>query len=93
MSNVLVYHQYTCSVCKHRYVGETSRNLRLRIAEHKGISPRTGCKITRPNFSPIRSHCIDLKHDLNDNNFKVLKQANHPSDTKILEALLPYFTA
>ena len=83
-----VVYQYTCSACKCRYLGMTLRTLRLRVAEHKGISPRTGCKITSPSFSPIRSHCADMNHDLNSEDFKVLKQARHPGDIRILEALL-----
>ena len=86
MSNIV--YQYTCSQCKLRYLGESTRSLKLRMAEHEGVSPRTGHKITRPNYSAIRSHCNDLKHEFNVDNFKVLKQAIQPSDTKILEALL-----
>ena len=86
MSNVI--YQYGCSKCNLRYIGETTRCLRLRIAEHEGVSPRTGHKITRPSHSSIRSHCIDLKHDFNADNFKVIRQANYSSDSRIIEALL-----
>ena len=81
-------YDYTCSVCKDRYVGETKRNLSLRIPEHKGISARTGSKIAYPSFSAIRSHSIETNHPLLDANFKILKKANHASDTKIYESLL-----
>ena len=82
-----IIYQYTCSMCNHRYIGETKRNLSLRIAEHKGISPRTGHAITHPNFSQIRLHCQNMGHEICDNNFKILMKANHPEDTKILESL------
>ena len=83
-----IVYQYTCSNCKIRYLGESTRSMKLRMAEHAGVSPRTGLKITRPSYSAIRSHCIDQNHEFDIDNFKVLKQAIHPSDTKIIEALL-----
>ena len=86
LSNIV--YQYTCSICKNRYLGSSTRSLRHRIAEHQGVSPRSGYKITTPNYSAIRAHCTELKHDFNVDNFKVVKQARQPSDLRILEALL-----
>ena len=82
-----VVYQYTCSHCKMRYIGETRRNLSLRIAEHKGVSSRTGKTLSNPPFSPIRTHTRDLNHTLLDQDFKILMKAVHPSDTKLLESL------
>ena len=75
-------------LCANSYVEETSRNLRLRVAEHKVVSARTGYQITNSSFSSIRPHYIDLQHELNEDNLKVLIKANYPSDTKILKALI-----
>ena len=82
-----VVYQYTCSLCKQRYVGETKRNLTLRIAEHKGKSARTGALLSNPSFSPIRSHSLDKDHIITDDSFKILMKAIHPFDTKLLESL------
>ncbi len=57
-----IVYGFKCSVCKHRYVGETSRNLTLRFAEHKGVSPRTGREISSPSHSMIREHSVTHKH-------------------------------
>ena len=82
-----VVYQYTCSLCNQRYVGETKRNLSLRIAEHKGRSPRTGAILSSPSFSQIRNHSLDEDHLINNDSFKILMKASHPFDTKILESL------
>jgi hypothetical protein len=51
----LVY-KYNCGCCNASYVGQTTRHLLVRIAEHKGISFRTNMKITNPGQSMIREH-------------------------------------
>ena len=87
-----IVYEYTCSLCKQRYIGETSRNLTLRIAEHKGISARSGINITRPSPSPIRSHCLQHNHTLLDNDFKIIKKASFSGETKIYESLFIHQT-
>ena len=72
-----------------RYIGETTRNLTYRIAQQKGISARSCYRISNPPFSFIRTHVEQLKHDhISTDNFKILKTAIFPSDTRILESLL-----
>ena len=83
-----IVYQYTCSTCKSGYIGKTTRILAIRIAEHKGVSHRSGLKITHPSHSPIRNHCIESGHEFLNENFKILLKANHAGDTKIFESLL-----
>ena len=82
-----IVYQYTCLSCKRRYIGETKRNLTLRIAEHFGRSARTGVRLSNPSFSPIRSHSLDSDHPMSNVNFKILMKAPNPLDTKLLESL------
>lgn len=82
-----VVYMYTCSLCKQRYIGETRRNLKLRIAEHGGVSVRTGNPISHPSFSQIRSHCQLNKHEFSEQDFKILSKVKLPSDTRILESV------
>ena len=66
-----VVYCFTCPDCMSRYIGSTSRNLKIRIAEHKGISYRTGTKITIPSFSRIREHSMTCNHTINEQDFSI----------------------
>ena len=85
ISNIV--YQYTCPTCKCRYVGESKRNLSLRIPEHKGVSARTGRPISNPSFSPIRIHSSQNKHPFCDDSFKIVSKVQLPSDVKLLESI------
>ena len=85
LSNIV--YQFQCPTCKCRYIGETSRNLFLRVAEHMGVSSRTGRPISRPSHSPIREHSLALKHSFSMEDFKILNKPQFPIDTKIIESL------
>ena len=85
ISNVV--YEYVCSSCKRRYVGETKRNLKLRIAEHKGVSARTGRPLTQPSLSQIRSHCQQSNHEFSESDFNILSKVTYPGDTRILESV------
>ena len=40
--NAMVVYKYSCPSCNASYIGSTTRRLHVRIAEHKGVSSRTG---------------------------------------------------
>lgn len=82
-----VVYEYSCLSCKARYVGETSRNISHRYAEHRGVSIRTGRSLSSPSFSAIRMHAIESDHDFSINDFKIIDKGNSILDIKILEAL------
>ena len=82
----LVY-SYTCGQCNATYYGETSRHLKTRIAEHKGLSNRTGKPITNPSHSSIRDHSISTNHDINSECFKIVFRCDR-SNLKISESIL-----
>ena len=85
MSNIV--YMFTCLHCKMRYIGETQRNLSLRIPEHLGLSPRTGKPIGKPSHSCIRSHSLQMNHSCNKGDFKILHKARNGFDLLILESL------
>ena len=87
LKSIIIY-QYNCPTCMCRYIGETTRNLTYRITEHKGISARTCYRISNPPPSSIRTHVEQHKHDpISTDDFKNLKPAIFPSDSRILESL------
>ena len=53
----LIY-KYTCDSCNAFYIGKTQLQFRCRIAQHKGISARTGDKLTSKNNSDIYAHSL-----------------------------------
>ena len=78
---------FTCLHCKMRYIGETRRNLSLRIPEHLGLSARSGKPICKPSHSVIRDHALQLNHPCNKDDFKLLHRARNDWDLHILESL------
>ena len=52
-----------------KYYGETKGHIKTRIAEHNGLSARTGIPIFNPSHSNIRSHVLDTWHEINPNFF------------------------
>ena len=82
-----VVYEYCCPVCKDRYIGSTTRNLKIRIAEHKGISYRSNMQLSNPNVSMIREHSRDRDHLIKEDNFNILFRANNASDLRIAETL------
>ena len=83
LSNVV--YQYTCPECSVTYVGETGRHMYTRVAEHMGISPRTGLPVTHPK-SNIFSHFTDTGHRISETSFKTIISSQN-SNLKLLESI------
>ena len=87
MINGVVY-LFNCPMCNvGRYVGSTRRLLRVRVDAHKGVSYRTGAKLSNPEFSNIRNHAKQCKCDINYKDFKVLGKSKNDQQLTILESL------
>ena len=82
-----VVYSFTCPDCMSRYVGSTSRNLKIRIAEHKGVSYRTNSLITKPSFSMIREHSVKHNHEIREQDFSIKYRAKCTLDLRIAESL------
>ena len=82
----LVY-KYSCVHCTSEYVGMTTRTLGTRVAQHAGISFRTGVPLTSPPHSAVRDHSELCSTNVDINNFKVLANSSSEINLKILESL------
>ena len=83
----LIVYNFSCSSCNAQYVGKTARHLATRIAEHKGVSPRTNVELTAPSFSAIRQHAHCTGHTFADQDFRISAKAKSKYDLSIMEAL------
>ena len=88
-SNVI--YQFDCVRCTSNvsYIGQTTCNLAKRIAEHQGVSERTGKVRGSAPYSSIREHCVKEHHEPPDvTNFKIIGRTRNKFDLGILEAIL-----
>ena len=84
-----VVYKYSCAQtnCASVYVGSTTRALRTRVCEHRGISSRTGHPLLNPPHSAARDHADQCASDLSLNSFQILCSQKSNSDLRILESL------
>ena len=86
-SNVI--YKYTCPRCDHgTYVGCTKRLLKVRIDSHRGVSFRTGSRLTSPEQSNIRNHSKNCKTYIDDKDFTIIGQVHNENDLTILESIM-----
>ena len=81
-----VVYQYTCRQCSATYIGETKKQLKVRISQHKGISFRTNRPLSSFDSSKIYEHVFDSNHPISDDSFKILSNST-VFDLKVLESL------
>ena len=56
-SQTSVVCEYKCSQCSDAmYIGSTYRTLHTRMSERKGVSPRTGARLSSLSHSAVRHH-------------------------------------
>ena len=53
-----------------------AKQLKYRIFQHKGVSCRTGNRLTCPPNSNIRQHALDFDHPIKLENFKLVNKSN-----------------
>ena len=90
MLSSLVY-EYVCPRCELSYIGSTSRNLLTRVAEHAGVSYRTGVPLSNPPHSSIRDHNLDCIPTIQIENFTILGMSANDENLKVLESLHIHF--
>ena len=81
-----VVYLYSCGQCTSSYVGQTSKQLKVRVSQHKGFSFRTNNPLTTPEKSNILHHSLTTNHPITVENFKILASGDK-FDLKLLESL------
>ena len=81
-----VIYKYSCALCASEYIGSTSRTLKTRIAEHEGVSFRTGVPLSKPPHSSIRDHAEQCSGHVSKDSFSILSSSNS-SDLRLLESI------
>ena len=82
-----VIYKYSCASCNASYIGETKRQLTVRVSEHQGRSFRTNNLLLNPSHSAIRDHMEECDTPFNLNNFEIIGTAQNVTDLQILESL------
>ena len=82
-----VVYKFTCGGCNATYIGKTKRHLRVRSAEHLGVSVRTGKPVVSVQ-SAVRDHCEMCNYLAGFQDFKVLASSPYNYELGIFEGLL-----
>ena len=64
----------------------STRTLGTRVAEHAGLSFRSGVPLTSPPHSAVRDHSELCSTNVDINNFLILATSSSEIDLKILES-------
>lgn len=80
-------YKFSCAECASEYVGSTIRPLYVSVAEHAGVSPRTGAPLASPPHSSIRDHMQSCKQPVNLDNFSIIGSSSGTVNLRILESL------
>ena len=84
-SNVI--YKYSCALCNECYIGSTQRQLQCRIAEHSGMSVRTGLPLSKLPYSAIYDHREKKDHPISEKNFKIVGRSYSINNLRLLESL------
>src|SRR6201996_7961199 len=84
-----VVYMYTCASCNASYIGQTTRHIRQRISEHRGVSHLTAKVMKSQVHSSIRDHVLLCRNaDCQQQNFKILATGCNEYELLIKERLL-----
>ena len=84
-----VVYLFTCPKCElGRYIGCTTRLLRVRICSHMGVSHRTHDSVEVKEASAIRLHANKCKTSIQFDNFQILSTSKSKQSLLINESLL-----
>ena len=81
-----VVYLYSCGQCTFSYVGQTSKQLKVRVSQHKGCSFRTNNPLSNHEKSNILDHSLAANHPITIENFKILASCDR-FDLRLLESL------
>ena len=88
VSNVI--YKFTCGQCSAAYIGETQKQLRVRVCQHRGVSFRNPSTVlSNQENSKILEHSFDQNHPISEKDFKILTTCNS-YDLRTLESIFIY---
>ena len=70
-------------------MGETRKQLKVRMSQHRGTSFRTGIMLNSVEKSKMLDHSFDSGHFTSENNFKILDSCQ-PFNLRILKSIYIY---
>jgi hypothetical protein len=82
-----IVYKFSCVQCTSGYVGMTTMPFYVRIAQHRGVSFRSGRHLAQPGHSSVRLHSEQCGAPVTENDFQILHTASNDLDLKILESL------
>ena len=82
MLRTSVIYQFSCGQCSSSDIGQTVKQLKVRISQHKGRSFRTNNLLTCPENNKILKHSLNSGHSIHEHNFKILDNP-HNFDLRI----------
>lgn len=86
-----ILYKFSCTSCNAKYIGETTRHLKVRLSEHLALSYLTE-RNTKPDTTvstPVTKHCHGTNAHLNDpSSFKIVGQGQNEFCLRVKESLL-----
>ena len=52
-------HKLKCGSCSASYYGKTYRNMKVRVSEHQGVTPRTGKQVNGTLSMSVKEHMLN----------------------------------
>ena len=84
-----IVYEFKCAICHVGYVGQTTRHLCHRIAEHQGVSHITKNEVKNKVHSKIREHLTSCSGcQISSDNFRVIATGSTDLELLIKERLL-----
>ena len=71
-----------CMNCQEKYIGETGRELAVRLKEHKGAVSRN------QTGSAVAKHCWEKEHRMDFNNSRIVYKSNNVSYRRVVEGAI-----
>ena len=82
-----VVYKFSCSSCNATYIGKTIRHLKVRSAEHLGISPLTEKRLQHKVLSAVTQHILEFDHPATFDDFAIVDRCQFNSILEIKESL------
>ena len=82
-----IVYNYECDNCSLSYIGSSTRSLRVRLDEHRGVSTRSDQRLAKPAHSNIRTHAFNCGSRIEVTNFKILFKAENLTELRIAESM------